>query len=416
MRGAVTDHRSALAKSLTRARLAKDSEMERELARLREENENLRKENARLLEENARLGQGKGPGVRAQSSRAQVRWADAGGPGTKPRKLERMRSYSPGEYGHVLPESPQSEPESEPAPEASVSFASDDQPARRRRLVSYSIGEYSETLGSQESSEGGVSFSEDTADEPLPQRRQRLKSYSKGEYSETLGSQESSEGGVSFSEDTADEPLPQRRQRLKSYSAGEYAKEALEQTSSALSVSFDDDEQQSHESAQAAEGRRLRRLKSFDPGQYHGILTPEGKMQQKVAERRSGKHLWGVARGTMAMAVGLPMAVARPVEKLDPSMAVAEAVLLNPDTELCSPTGIELPGQAKIGLLEAEEEEHRAELQRISSGLPPSASSPTQVSDWPSDLAQDVAVRMHVQPLCIVTRRAEHFVRCCCWC
>ena len=136
MRGAVTDHRSALAKSLTRARLAKDSEMERELARLREENENLRKENARLLEENARLGQGKGPGVRAQSSRAQVRWADAGGPGTKPRKLERMRSYSPGEYGHVLPESPQSEPESEPAPEASVSFASDDQPARRRRLVS----------------------------------------------------------------------------------------------------------------------------------------------------------------------------------------------------------------------------------------------------------------------------------------
>jgi hypothetical protein len=423
MRGAVTDHRSALAKSLTRARAAKDAEMERELARLREENEKLRTENARLLEENARLRHGAPP---APSSRAQVRWADAGGPGTKPRKLERMRSYSPGEYSHVLPESPQSEPEEEPASASSVSFASDSQPARRRRLKSYGAGEYSEALGSsQESSSGSVSFSEDAADEPLPQRRQRLKSYSAGEYSEALGSsQESSSGGVSFSEDAADEPLPQRRQRLKSYSAGQYAKESLEQSSSMHSVSFEVDQAEEHESAQAAEGSRLRRLKSFDPGQYQGMLSPDRNTQATNAEQRSGKHLWGVARGTMAMAVGLPIAVARPVEKLDPNIAVASAVLVQPEPEPhgasdndemnhARPVYHPDPSKAVVpglpvnaeALLQAEEQEHQAELQRISSGeLPLSAptvaggptvaSSPTQVSDWPNNLAQDVAVRL----------------------
>jgi hypothetical protein len=266
-----------------------------------------------------------------------------------------------------------------------------------------------------------VSFASDSQ----PARRRRLKSYSAGEYSEALGSsQESSSGGVSFSEDTADEPLPQRRQRLKSYSAGEYAKESLDESSTMHSVSFELDEQEEHGSAQAAEGRRLRRLKSFDPGQYQGMLSPEGKAEEEAAKQRSGKHLWGVARGTMAMAVGLPMAVARPVDKLDPNIAVAPAVLVQPEPEAQNATDANEmnharpvyhpdPSKAVVhgrpvngrALLQAEEEEHQAELQRISSGeLPLSAraatggatvaSSPTQVSDWPSNLTQDVAVRL----------------------
>jgi hypothetical protein len=488
MRGAVTDHRSALAKSLTRARAEKDAEMERELARLREEN-------ARLREENARLRTGGLPQAAAAPQQQQhIQWADApGAPGTQPRNLERLRSYSPGEYKGTLPASPQGEAEPEPS-EASVSFASDDVgPARRRRLMSYSVGEYSDALSAQDSSTGGVSFSQDAADEPLPQRRQRLKSYSVGEYSDALSTQDSSTGGVSFSQDAADEPLPQRRQRLKSYSKGEYldalsaqdssasavsfsqdaadeplpqrrqrlksyskgeyAAESLEQSaSSAHSVSFAVEEQPQEDTAAAAAGRRLRRLKSFDPGEYHGVLTPEEQFRQNMAARRSGKHLWGVARGTMAMAVGLPMAVARPIEKFDPSIAVAEAVVVGGQTaepsssgdagrtsQLNHATPAFHPGPTYAGvdgdttpmddessgssvqehsltyrsLLQAEEEEHQAELRRIGSGEMPLgaaapasvASSPTKVSDWPSSFAGDVAVRESGLGCCASMRR-----------
>jgi hypothetical protein len=449
MRGAVTDHRSALAKSLTRARAEKDAEMERELARLREEN-------ARLREENARLRTGGLPQAQPppQQQQQHIQWADApGAPGTQPRNLERLRSYSPGEYKGTLPASPQGEAEPEPS-EASVSFASDDVgPARRRRLMSYSVGEYSDALSAQDSSTGGVSFSQDAADEPLPQRRQRLKSYSKGEYSDALSAQDSSTGAVSFSQDAADEPLPQRRQRLKSYSKGEYAAESLEQSaSSAHSVSFAVEEQPQEDTAAAAAGRRLRRLKSFDPGEYHGVLTPEEQFRQNMAARRSGKHLWGVARGTMAMAVGLPMAVARPIEKFDPSIAVAEAVVVGGQTaepsssgdagrtsQLNHATPAFHPGPTYAGvdgdttpmddessgssvqehsltyrsLLQAEEEEHQAELRRIGSGEMPLgaaapasvASSPTKVSDWPSSFAGDVAVRESGLGCCASMRR-----------
>ena len=449
MRGAVTDHRSALAKSLTRARAEKDAEMERELARLREEN-------ARLREENARLRTGGLPQAQPppQQQQQHIQWADApGAPGTQPRNLERLRSYSPGEYKGTLPASPQGEAEPEPS-EASVSFASDDVgPARRRRLMSYSVGEYSDALSAQDSSTGGVSFSQDAADEPLPQRRQRLKSYSKGEYLDALSAQDSSAGAVSFSQDAADEPLPQRRQRLKSYSKGEYAAESLEQSaSSAHSVSFAVEEQPQEDTAAAAAGRRLRRLKSFDPGEYHGVLTPEEQFRQNMAARRSGKHLWGVARGTMAMAVGLPMAVARPIEKFDPSIAVAEAVVVGGQTaepsssgdagrtsQLNHATPAFHPGPTYAGvdgdttpmddessgssvqehsltyrsLLQAEEEEHQAELRRIGSGEMPLgaaapasvASSPTKVSDWPSSFAGDVAVRESGLGCCASMRR-----------
>jgi hypothetical protein len=449
MRGAVTDHRSALAKSLTRARAEKDAEMERELARLREEN-------ARLREENARLRTGGLPQAQPppQQQQQHIQWADApGAPGTQPRNLERLRSYSPGEYKGTLPASPQGEAEPEPS-EASVSFASDDVgPARRRRLMSYSVGEYSDALSAQDSSTGGVSFSQDAADEPLPQRRQRLKSYSKGEYLDALSAQDSSASAVSFSQDAADEPLPQRRQRLKSYSKGEYAAESLEQSaSSAHSVSFAVEEQPQEDTAAAAAGRRLRRLKSFDPGEYHGVLTPEEQFRQNMAARRSGKHLWGVARGTMAMAVGLPMAVARPIEKFDPSIAVAEAVVVGGQTaepsssgdagrtsQLNHATPAFHPGPTYAGvdgdttpmddessgssvqehsltyrsLLQAEEEEHQAELRRIGSGEMPLgaaapasvASSPTKVSDWPSSFAGDVAVRESGLGCCASMRR-----------
>ncbi len=47
---------------------------------------------------------------------------------------------------------------------------------------------------------------------------------------------------------------------------------------------------------------------------------------EEIEPHRSGKHLWGVARGTMAMAVGLPVAVARPIAAFDPNVAVAKAV------------------------------------------------------------------------------------------
>ena len=425
--------------------------MEAELARLREENAKLRAANEQL-----RRG--------AQRERA-IQWVDEPARGELPRKLERLRSYSPGEYGAVLPDAPS---------ETSVSFASDDQPARRRRLKSYSEGEYSAALSDQDVSSSAVSFSQDTADEPLPQRRQRLKSYSQGEYGSAMdssaGSMASAAGSVRFAAE-AEEPAvaqPRLRQRLKSYSQGEYAPESLEESASSAhsrGVRFETGEAES-----PGPGRKLAKMKSFDQGQYKGVLTPEEQYRQAMAaaQQRSGKHLWGVARGTMAMAIGLPIAVAKPIASFNPNVAFAEAVLIDPDQVAAAaaaaaqpPASLQLnhakpvfhpdPSAAVVkgtplsrshqyqhpsdgggggeddeqepampmddassddsateersftyhALLQAEEEEHQAELRRIGSGEMPTrtaaspngATSPTKVSDWPSDFASDVAVR-----------------------
>ena len=202
-----------------------------------------------------------------------------------------------------------------------------------------------------------------------------------------------------------------------SYSKGEYS--GVIDTSSAgagaaeQSVSF-------AEGSDDAPPRRVQRLMSYDPGQYKGTLKAE---QQAEAKKRSGKHLWGVARGTMAMAVGLPMAVAKPIAEFDPAVAVAEAVLVEPPAEtaamdtssdsepelyqrLLAQEREEMDAQqqraaagaltreSSAQLLAQEEAEHQAELRRIGSGaLPPAvaaapvSSSPTAMSDWPTDLS-----------------------------
>ena len=428
--------RSALSQSVARARNNKEEAMEAELARLRAENSKLRAENATLRGDGGGGGGGGGSSGDEPAPRRGIQWVDEPARGAQPRKLERLRSYLPGEYGAVLPDA-------EPS-ETSVSFASDDQPARRRRLKSYSEGEYSsDAPGAQNSSLSAVSFSGDTADEPLPQRCQRLKSYSQGEYGSAMDSSAASAAGsVRFAEAEVEPAAqPRLRQRLKSYSQGEYAPGSPEESASSArgrGVRLETE-------AESLKPCKLTKLESFDQGQYKGVLTPEEQYRQAMAaaQHRSGKHLWGVARGTMAMAVGLPLAVAKPIASYDPNVAFAEAVLvdqeaaqttsslqLNPAMPVFDPEQEEGPTPMDDAssddsataessftyqqLLEDEEQEHQAELRRIGSGEMPSsmsmagATSPTKVSDWPSDFASDVAVRPLSLCLCLSLPLSAH--------
>ena len=404
MKRAGVDTRSALKKQLSA-----QAAMQAELERLRAENKALREENAELRA--------------AHRSPRSIQWADepsdqADGSASKAKRLERLRSYDPGEYSEVL------ESSSSAGTDHSVSFAIEEddeggQPERRRRLQSFSIGEYSEILGSEASPGGAgadvskVSFAADAQPEDAPAaRRSRLMSYSKGEYSGVMDTS-SAEQSVSFAD--AEGPESVRRNRLMSYSKGEYSGVIDSSAAAAAdqSVSF-------AEGSDSAPPRRVQRLMSYDPGQYKGTLKAE---QQAEAKKRSGKHLWGVARGTMAMAVGLPMAVAKPIAEFDPAVAVAEAVLVEPPAEtaamdtssdsepelyqrLLAQEREEMDAQqqraaagaltreSSAQLLAQEEAEHQAELRRIGSGaLPPAvaaapvSSSPTAMSDWPTDLS-----------------------------
>jgi len=140
MKRAGVDTRSALKKQLSA-----QAAMQAELERLRAENAELRAENAELRA--------------AHRSPRSIQWADepsdqADGSASKAKRLERLRSYDPGEYSEVL------ESSSSAGTDHSVSFAIEEddeggQPERRRRLQSFSIGEYSEILGS-EASPGGA--------------------------------------------------------------------------------------------------------------------------------------------------------------------------------------------------------------------------------------------------------------------
>ena len=407
MKRAGVDTRSALKKQLSA-----QAAMQAELERLRAENAELRAENAELRA--------------AHRSPRSIQWADEPGAdqpptassASKAKRLERLRSYDPGEYSEVL------ESSSSAGTDHSVSFAIEEddeggQPERRRRLQSFSIGEYSEILGSEASPGGAgadvskVSFAADAQPEDAPAaRRNRLMSYSKGEYSGVMDTS-SAEQSVSFAD--AGGPEAVRRNRLMSYSKGEYSGVIDSSATAAAdqSVSF-------AEGSDSAPPRRVQRLMSYDPGQYKGTLKAE---QQAEAKKRSGKHLWGVARGTMAMAVGLPMAVAKPIAEFDPAVAVAEAVLVEPPAEtaamdtssdsepelyqrLLAQEREEMDAQqqraaagaltreSSAQLLAQEEAEHQAELARIGSGaLPPAvaaapvSSSPTAMSDWPTDLS-----------------------------